>query len=165
MFVRPDRFYFARVLEDNWHAIYEEFLGIRRDLIDWVEKDLYDEGWQVYGLFDFPHGQPLHEGIRRCPFTASLIQQHIPSHGAAGFSVMHAGTRIKPHEGYDGSFLRCHLGLRIPKGDCGLQVADEVCGWDVGKVIFFDDRLRHSAWNLTEEDRVILLVDFIPDNK
>ena len=165
MFKNSRHFSFTGVMEENWRSIYEEFLGIKTELIDWFERDLYGEGWQVFGLFDFPHGQPLEKGIRGCPLTAELISHHIPRHGAAGFSVMRAGTRIKPHTGYDGSFLRCHLGLRVPVGDCGLQVGDDVSGWQEGKVIVFDDRAQHSAWNLTDEDRVILLVDFIPEKE
>jgi beta-hydroxylase len=163
MFVDTGHFGFTRVLEENWRVIYDEFLGIKTDLIDWFEKDLYGAGWQVYGLFDFPRGQPLAEGIQRCPLTASLIQRHMPSHGAAGFSVMQPGTRIKPHTGYDGAFLRCHLGLRIPSGDCALQVKEEVRRWEDGKVMIFDDRAQHAAWNLTGQVRVILLIDFVPD--
>lgn len=36
--------------------------------------------------------------------------------------------------------------------------------WEDGKVLIFDDRVWHEAWNLTAEERVIFLVDFIPEN-
>ncbi|MBI2322819.1 MAG: aspartyl/asparaginyl beta-hydroxylase domain-containing protein, partial [Chloroflexi bacterium] len=138
----------------------QEYLGITAELVDWHERKLYDQGWKVFGLFDFPGGAPLPENTRKCPVTASLVERHIPRHGAAGFSVLRPRTRIRPHQGYQGDFLRCHLGLRIPAGDCGLRVGDETRSWETGKAVIFDDRLDHEAWNLTDEERVVLLIDF-----
>jgi beta-hydroxylase len=155
-------FAFTAELERHWQRIRDEYLSVQRELVDWVERDLYGEGWQVYGLYDFPHGQPMPENIARCPFTAQLIAQHIPTHGAAGFSRLHPGTRIEPHRGYQGEFLRCHLGLQVPDGDCALEVDGEQRHWREGAAMVFDDRLLHSAWNLTSETRVVLLVDFKP---
>ena len=164
MFFDPHRFAFAAPLEKDSQAVYDEYLGIQDQLIDWFEPELYGEGWKVFGLFDFPHGNPLAGNIRQCPRTAALIERHIPRHGAAGFSVLRPGTRIKPHVGYAGSFLRCHLGLRVPPGDCGLRLAGATRRWQEGKVLIFDDRFEHSAWNMTGEERVVLLVDFLTDS-
>src|SRR4026207_1970283 len=88
------RFPFTLALEQHWREIHREFLGIRTDLVDWVERDLYGEGWKGFGLFDFPHGQPLAARVAKCPFTAQLIQTQIPNHGAVGFSVLQPRTRI-----------------------------------------------------------------------
>jgi beta-hydroxylase len=161
-FYDPDLFPFAAELEHHRQRIYEEYLGVQTELVDWVERDLYGAGWQVYGLYDFPHGGVIAANAARCPFTAELIARHVPRHGAAGFSRLHPGTRIQPHQGYQGAFLRCHLGLDIPAGDCTLQVAGETRRWANGRALVFDDRLEHAAWNLTERARVVLLVDFIP---
>jgi beta-hydroxylase len=153
---------FVSSLEQNWEGIYREYLGVRMSLIDWSERELYGKGWKVFGLFDFPHGIAIAENVAKCRLTAELIEGHVPHHGAAGFSVLKPGTRIQPHVGYQGSFLRCHLGLSIPDGDCGLTVAGETRRWQPGKAMVFDDRNEHSAWNLTSEERVVLLVDFVP---
>lgn len=158
----PSAFGLTKPLEEHWRKIYDEYLGVRSDLIDWYERELYGEGWKVYKLFDFPHGGAVEENIRKCPFTASLIQAHVSRRGAAGFSVLRPMTRINPHTGYQGEFLRCHLGLRVPDGDCALKVGDETRRWQDGKVLVFDDRGIHESWNLTHEERVILLIDFIP---
>ena len=72
-------------------------------------------------------------------------------------------TRILPHQGYRGEFLRCHLGLEVPPGDCALKVEEETRRWEVGKVLVFDDRVTHEAWNLTDGERVVLLFDFVPE--
>jgi ornithine lipid ester-linked acyl 2-hydroxylase len=155
-------FPFTQALEHNWRDIHREYLGIRNSLVDWVERELYGKGWQVYGLFDFPHGAPMAEGVARCPLTAALVQAHIPRHGAVGFSVLQPNTRIQRHQGYQGQFLRCHLGLDVPDGDCRLQLEDESRAWENGKSLVFDDRHWHEAWNMTERERVVLLIDFIP---
>jgi ornithine lipid ester-linked acyl 2-hydroxylase len=161
-FYALDPFPFAAELERHWQRVYQEYLGVQTELVNWLERDLYGEGWEVYGLYDFPHGEVIATNTARCPFTGELIAHHVPRHGAAGFSRLRPGTRIQPHQGYQGPFLRCHLGLDIPDGDCMLQVDGETRSWANGAALIFDDRLRHAAWNLTDRARVVLLVDFIP---
>ncbi len=163
MFYDPLQFPFTRALRENWEKIYAEYLGVRSELVDWVETDLYDEGWQVFGLFDFPDGAELTANTKKCPVAAHLVRHYFARHGAAGFSVLAPMTRIKPHTGYQGEYLRCHLGLHIPDGDCGLRVAGEVRRWQSGDVLVFDDRVEHAAWNLTDSERVVMLIDFVPD--
>jgi beta-hydroxylase len=155
-------FAFCAVFERHWHEIHREFTGVRAELTDWFERELYGEGWKVYGLYDFPHGAPIQANVERCPLTAALVHTHVPRHGAAGFSLLAPGTRIRPHEGFQGEFLRLHLGLDIPPGDCGLRVGGETRAWANGRAMVFDDRVLHEAWNLTGRERVVLLVDFIP---
>lgn len=161
-FFDPRAFPFSRQLERHWREIQREFSGVRAEMIDWFERELYGAGWKVYGLFDFPDGRPIPANIARCPITAALVAEHIPTHGAAGFSLLEPRTRIQPHVGYQGQFLRCHLGLDIPAGDCAIRVDGEVRHWEQGGVLVFDDRAMHDAWNLTERARAVLLVDFIP---
>ena len=161
-FYAIDTFPFAAELERHWRRIRQEYLGVQGGFVDWVERDLYGEGWQVYGLYNFPDGRVIDDNAARCPFTAALIARHIPRHGAAGFSRLRPGTRIETHRGYEGPFLRCHLGLDIPAGDCALQVDGETRRWANGAALIFDDHLLHAAWNLTGRSRVLLLVDFIP---
>jgi len=161
-FYPTPQFPFAAVLEAHAERIRAEFDGVRDRMVDWAERDLYGEGWKVFGLFGFPNGEALEGGVRACPETAALIARHVPTHGAAGFSLLKPGTRIRPHEGYQGSYLRCHLGLEIPAGDCALRIEDETRRWEAGQALIFDDRLVHESWNLTAEDRVVLLIDFVP---
>lgn len=159
----PQQFAFTEVLERNWKIIRDEYEGVRDKLADYVERKLYDQGWQVLALYAFPHGEPIPENIACCPRTAEWVRELFPRHGAAGYSRMNPGTEIRPHEGYRGSFLRLHLGLRIPEGDCGISVEGETRKWQEGRVLILDDRLPHEAWNRTDQERVILLLDFVPD--
>ncbi|HEY0588816.1 MAG TPA: aspartyl/asparaginyl beta-hydroxylase domain-containing protein [Pseudoduganella sp.] len=156
------RFPFIAELERQWQDIHAEFLAVQDALIDYVESHLYDQGWQVFGLWNLPHREPLTEGVQRCRRTAALIERLVPSHGAVAFSVLTPGTRIKPHQGKPGPYLRCHLGLEVPPGDCAIRVAGETRGWQEGRALVLDDRLEHEAWNLAQQRRVVLLFDFIP---
>ena len=156
------KYSFIKQFEDNWQEIYNEYLQINKLLTDWNEQHLYGKGWEVFGLFDFPNGNEIIENAQLCPITASLIKDNIKNNGAAGFSKLSAGTVIKPHCGYQGDYLRMHLGLDIPIGDCGLRAGDQIYRWSQGKTFVFDDRLMHDAWNKTNYDRVVLIVDFVP---
>jgi beta-hydroxylase len=161
-FYRPEEFAFTAVLEQHWERIYAEFLEIEHQLSDYAERKLYQQGWQVFGLWNLPHREPL-QGMRsQCPFTYALIEALIPSHGAVAFSVLQPGTEIKPHTGAPGDFLRCHLALEVPEGDCALSVAGHTRNWAAGRTMVFDDRLEHAAWNRSAARRVVLLLDFIP---
>lgn len=155
-------FPFVAALETHWREIRREFEGIRESLIPWHERKLCEEGWQVFALFNFPQGEPIADHVARCPVTAALMREHLPTHGAAGYSVLAPRTRIEPHQGFQGEFLRCHVGLIVPEGDCALRIETESRPWREGQAMIFDDRFRHEAWNMTDAERVVLLVDFVP---
>ena len=162
----PARFPFTRTLTESWEAMREEYLAVSDSMWGWVEEDLYDQDWDVFTIFDFPHGEGRADGISACPVTARTVSEalahHGIQHGVVGFSRLGPGTHIYPHSGYQGDFLRCHLGLQVPSGDCRLTVARETRHWESGKVLVFDDRLEHEAWNNTDSSRGVLLIDFIP---
>jgi beta-hydroxylase len=162
MFYSAADFPFTRVLQAHVDRIRAEVEAIRPFMVDWQETHLHDRCWQVYGLFGFPGGEVLAESAARCPYTTDLIARHVPAHGAAGFSLLKPHSRIHPHRGYAGSFLRCHLPLSVPQGDCALRVENEVRTWTPGECLVFDDRVEHEAWNLTPEPRIVLLLDFVP---
>jgi beta-hydroxylase len=162
VFYDPSRFAFVPALEDAAEHFLREYHAVEHRLAGWVERELYGEGWDVYGVFGFPNGEPIPAHVRECPFTAAWFGRHVPRHGAAGFSVLRPRTHIRPHEGYRGSFLRCHLPLLVPEGDCRLRVLDDVRAWQAGRALIFDDRVEHEAWNRTDGTRVVLLFDFIP---
>src|SRR3546814_11176528 len=48
--------------------------------------------------------------------------------------------------------------LVIPP-DCALRVGDETRLWEPGKLLMFDDTIRHEAWNYSDRLRVVLLFD------
>lgn len=154
---------FCDELEKHWKTIRNEYESVKEEVLPWYQDWLNEQKkWFVYPIFSWPEGDSYPQ-TDKVPFTASLIKEHIPNHGAAAFSIMRAGAHIPPHEGLQANFLRCHLGIDVPEGDTALRVGDEVYHWEDGKAFVFDDRLTHEAWNKTQEDRIILLVDYVED--
>ena len=161
MFLDAALFPFTVLLETRSGDVRQEFKQLsRQQLIPWPETDLYNAGWEVFGLWAM--GQRLEANSRACPVTAETVES-IPGLTTAGFSIMAPGTHIRPHFGYTNAVLRCHLGLIVPE-KCGIQVGEERRRWEEGKCLIFDDTALHSAWNDSDQPRVILLVDFVrPD--
>jgi aspartyl/asparaginyl beta-hydroxylase (cupin superfamily) len=81
----------------------------------------------------------------------------------AGFSCLAPGVHIVPHTGYRGysdHIYRVHLGLVVPTdGDVALQVGAQVQTWQEGKVLAFNDLCLHEAWNRSQRNRIVLLLD------
>lgn len=165
MFFDPLDFPFTSALESRLDDIRREALAVREHMMDWVQADLHDRSWQVYGLYNYPRGELLPETAARCPITRDLIAKYVPTHGAAGFSLLKPQSKILPHRGVLRNILRCHLPLVVPKGDCAFRIESEVRPWEEGKTLVFDDRFEHEAWNLTDEPRIVLLFDFVPVKK
>jgi aspartyl/asparaginyl beta-hydroxylase (cupin superfamily) len=55
--------------------------------------------------------------------------------------------------------LTCHLGLVVTPGS-SLRVGPEVVTWQEGKCLVFDDSFEHEAWNRSDSERVVLLIQF-----
>ncbi len=157
MFYDPGIVSATKVLQDSYIAIREELdTLLSTQFVKWPEHSLYTGDWTVFGFYGF--GRRLHENCQLCPRTAAIVDS-IPDKNMAGFSKLAAGTRIGSHCGRPKSQLRCHLALKIPAGDVGLRVGPEVRRWTEGECLLFDDTKEHEAWNLAEEDRIVLLVD------
>lgn len=98
---------------------------------------------------------------QRFPETTKLLQK-IPSLNFSAFSRLHPKSKLAPHKHKNPYSLIFHLGLVIPAGGtCGLRVNDIDHIWrKPGDAIIFNDNLEHSAWNDSDEERIILYVDF-----
>ncbi|WP_019503696.1 aspartyl/asparaginyl beta-hydroxylase domain-containing protein [Pleurocapsa sp. PCC 7319] len=158
MFFESSNFPFLSVLETNWLLIKQEFEQLKSEkLIDWPEKNIYNQGWKIFGLYSF--GKKLQENCQLCPQTTRLTET-IPGITTVGFSRLASGTKITPHVGCSDRVLRCHLGLIVPDR-CALRVGSQTKSWQEGKCFIFDDTLEHEAWNLGKSDRIVLLIDFL----
>ncbi len=150
-------FEFTIFLQSNWLVIQEELTRLQGiDFIPWYEKHLYNQGWNVFGLYVF--GKKLEDNCRLCPETTKLVES-IPGMTTAGFSYLAPGSHIRPHVGYTTAVLRCHLGLIVPDG-CGIRVGKQTKSWESGKCLIFDDTIEHEAWNYSKLPRILLLIDF-----
>jgi ornithine lipid ester-linked acyl 2-hydroxylase len=158
-FYESVEFPFAALLETNWRTIFDELERIKGEyFIPWSEKYLYKDGWSIFGLYGY--GLKIEQNCKLCPETTKLVEQ-IPNLLTAGFSALAPGTHIAPHTGYPDGVLRCHLGLIIPD-NCAIRIGDETRTWQEGKCLIFNDTIEHEAWNRSDRDRIILLLDFKP---
>ncbi len=158
MFLDSNDFPIAKLLENNWEVIRDEYLALPTNAFDpWIQRSMHGEGWSVYGLV--AAGRLIPGGCGHCPRTAEILSQ-IDGVGLAGFSRMAPGTHIAPHSGWAENEFRLHLGLVVPDR-CRLRVANETRPWQEGKCLIFDDTVEHEAWNDSSSIRGNLMVDFL----
>ena len=116
--------------------------------------------WGVAFLYE--RGRRNDETCAACPVTTRGIETHRSVRTMAGliyFSRLRGHTHIDPHRGPTNLRVRCHLALEVPEGDCAIRVGDETRRWEEGRCLVFDDYFDHEAWNHTDEDRLVLIVD------
>jgi aspartyl/asparaginyl beta-hydroxylase (cupin superfamily) len=117
-----------------------------------------DDKWKTF----FFHGinYRCERNLARCPETARWLAT-VPGLETAFFSILAPGLKIKKHRGVSKGLIRCHLPLIVP-GDretCGMRINKQVVGWEPGKLLIFDDTVKHRVWNKTPDYRVVLLFD------
>jgi aspartyl/asparaginyl beta-hydroxylase (cupin superfamily) len=137
---------------------YREHLpGLREIQPDQMKID--DDGrWKAFVLWGYGHRSV--RGCERCPETAAVLGR-IPHLESAWFSILAPGKHIPRHSGVTKGVIRCHLGLKVPRGGgrCEMRVADETVRWEEGRCVLFDDSYKHEVWNDTDEERVVLILD------
>lgn len=179
MFYPADTFNWCKYLETQTQIIIDEYNVViaahPEFLIPWPEVNLYTPkaSWLTVGLYTPVNGFKIFPNYFHFPKTISILNQ-IPKVKTAGFSILTPGCEIKPHVGYSSSLTRVHLGLDIPKleliklnkqedkytiPNCGLQIHNQIRTWEKGKLLVFNDLFLHSAWNLSQQDRIVLLLD------
>ena len=112
--------------------------------------------------FSCGFGMQSERNIALCPETWAAVQ-HIPGLKTAMFSIFEPGKHCAHRGPYNG-VLRLHLGLIVPgtaRQASPSASTDQVCHWQEGKVLIFDDAYEHEAWNHTDKMRVVLFVDFV----
>lgn len=117
------------------------------------------DNWKTYVFYAF--GNRVDENCATCPVTATLLDE-LPALQNAWFSILAPRYHIPPHRGPTRAVIRCHLGLKVPAdGDnCWLRVDDQICHWQEGQCLVFDDTYEHEVKNDTDEVRVVLFLDF-----
>ena len=151
------------ILEKNFPIILKELKQLMQNSengywLDTFPSYLYPESinkWKVFTFQFFGIKHPLNCSL--CPKTYEILKQ-IPELISADFSFLPAKTKIKPHKGFTKMVLRAHLGLIIPE-NCGLRVGEQTKNWLPGKMLIFDDSFEHEAWNNSNEDRFVLMLD------
>jgi hypothetical protein len=169
----------CKFLEAHFETIQNEYFGIDKEkFILWggegvktpsfskidgelphlegLEGQKNTSSWKLFPIYHI--GKNIDPGKTECPKISNILST-IPKLRNAGFSRLSSNYKIAPHVGYDDSFFRYHLGIIVPDGNVGLTVGGLTYRWEIGKAFWFDDTNRHSAWNFTNEERIVLIVD------
>jgi len=157
-------FPWAKLLEDNWEVIREELYSLfEHQSHEWFlahphyVKSKSDKAWKTFEFVFF--GINNLENCKKCPKTFELLKQ-IPELVTAQFSILEPNTVIEAHKGYTRMVLRNHLALKVPSKElCKIKIEDEEHSWEEGKLVTFDDSKIHEAWNLSDETRMVLMLD------
>ena len=151
-------------LEAATDAIRQEMLALDpdEDFGVWPRPDMVKEAWEIHPLI-VPGTKP-NPGWATCPNTMKALQK-VNGVKMAVFSKLRAGAEILPHTGYTKAVLKAHLPLVIPAqssvDDCAIQVIETKRTWSEGKVLLFDDKMPHQAYNRTNTDRVLLIFEVL----
>ena len=154
----------AALLEQNWQLIRDEML--QRDSLH-LRSPTYNpnqapgaDKWKMVIFYNYLWKRK--DNCKKYPKTHELLKQ-IDGLTFAAFNLLEPHAEIKPHYGDTNATIRCHLGIDIPAPlpDCGLEVNGEKRGWENGKVILFSDAHYHTAWNYSDRERYVFVVDII----
>jgi aspartyl/asparaginyl beta-hydroxylase (cupin superfamily) len=148
-------------LESEFQTIRSEILSLDQEVFHPEAEKVHRTGsWDVFMLFE--RGKKNHENCSRCPAITEIIEANRTVRDMMGLSYvsrMSPGTKIAAHRGPTNLRLRCHLGIAIPEGDCGLRVDTQIGRWEAGKCLVFDDFLEHESWNFSQSSRTVLIID------
>jgi beta-hydroxylase len=163
-FVDPQELPGLVELGRHWRTIREELhpLLAQRDRIPAV-RDISPEHRRIATATRWNrcllvgYGFRAEENCARCPQTMALLK-NVPGLVVAFFSIMEPGTQVPPHRGVTKAWYNCHLGLVVPEGQVGIEIAGRRVGWREGEWIVFDETNRHRVWNETAQSRVVLFL-------
>lgn len=163
-FYNPKDFEWVDGVERNFESIQKEVLRFTENgsLSPYFNKALTNKNnsWKTDGI--------LHWGF----FTKRNLSQlqnswqavkSIPGLVSFSISQLEPGTIIKPHRGDTNAIIRVHLPIKVPEGmpNCSFTVNGETRAWQEGKTLLFNDAQLHHAQNLSQEKRIVLILDVI----
>ena len=164
----PALFPFLRPLEQSWVKVrgeVEPLLALRHELprVFDLQTDNYrisaDGNWRTFILKGW--GYRCERSMRLCPETTRLCEA-VPGLESAYFSILAPGATIPPHRGLSRGLIRVHLALVVPRRaeECRIWIDGTPHTWREGELLVFDDTFKHQVRNDTDEERVVLLLDF-----
>ena len=96
------------------------------------------------------------------PKTIGIVRKY-PEIISLSFNQLEPNGKILPHCGDTNAIYRCHLGLEVPASlpITGFRVREETRSWSNGKWLIFMDAYNHEAFNLSDQKRIIMVVDVL----
>jgi aspartyl/asparaginyl beta-hydroxylase (cupin superfamily) len=166
MFIDSDRLIYKDILLSYSDIFLEEYSLITN--VFQYPEDIHNGKWVTSPILNKGKWYDNHVCQRSLQILKNMNALFI-----ASYSILKSGAIVKPHVGFnlDDPVFRVHLPLIVPKPtregvivpdkDCWLRVGGETKTWKTGELLVFDDTVEHEVQNNTEEDRVILLMDFM----
>ncbi|MEH2082697.1 MAG: aspartyl/asparaginyl beta-hydroxylase domain-containing protein [Nostoc sp.] len=120
-----------------------------------------DESWK-YNLI-WRQGKFTEAALSLFPKTVNIVTKLTPFiyplAGEVALFIMEPGVVIPPHADSEINLsINCHFGIKTPDG-CSIKVGGETRSWTKGETLFFDNSFTHEAWNKSQENRVVLMLD------
>lgn len=175
-FVGPEPAFFSienkswkAILENNYQLILNELQDIiteqNKNIVPYYNSTLASNpnAWTIFPIRFW--GKDNQENVKKAPRTTEIINQ-IKGVTSYGFSILKAGSQIKPHYGDSNVMYRCHLTLKSSGtiDEIGMRVADKKTTWVNGQLFAFCDAHNHEVWNNTNEDRWVLIIDILRED-
>lgn len=129
------------------------------DEISVLQKELnLDKKWKAYFLFA---GREYNVVAKtHFPITTQLIQKWKKDLNLVFFSNLEPGKHLQAHHGNNHGVIRTQIGIDIKDSEkTGLRVEDKVVQLKNKEIFTFDDTFEHEAWNNSEYNRVVLIID------
>ncbi len=154
----------TNILESNASEIISEVLNCISDTRKFPDSDSLTNPTGLWSFRSFyeKSGSPNKELQSACPTTTTTIKALNPNltFGFAFISVLDPHTTIAAHRGSTSLRQRYHLGVKIPStGISRIRIGSTWKSWAEGKAFGFNDALEHEVEHLSNEKRVILIVD------
>lgn len=112
-------------------------------------------------LIDFEFSRSDNDRIaKKYPTAHNLVKSYGEYCPIANYSILAPQTKLNRHNGpenRDGKYIRIHIPLIIPEGDVFLEASGEEVTWD--NIWGFNNQHTHSAYNFTDEWRVVFMID------
>ena len=163
---------YNQILNDCRNALKYPLLNVKRDILpsnmskfygNWVKGWTNNSNWINYGLIYNKEIIPI--SLKRHPATFEFLKSFNKKIFMAGYSILKAKSGIPAHrdehipEEYITSNNVCHIGLFVPD-KCFLKVNNEMYKHGNRKFLTFNDSYEHSAFNGSNQDRIILYIKF-----
>lgn len=155
----------SALLAENYQAISAEFTAADDHFSGYASRGLFknlkENDWSSISLWS---RGAFSEKAQYFPHLKRIITEFennlFPWRGEVTFMRLKAGAHLPEHYDWTNMQITCHFGINIP-GQCGLTVAGETRHWQEGEALFFDHSFLHSAFNHSNQDRDILLINLL----
>ena len=101
---------------------------------------------------------------KRFPTACEIVKKYYNVSACVGYSILERNAIIKRHTGVenrDNEYIRIHVPLIVPEGDIFFEVEGIEIDWS--DIWGFNNQLIHSAHNLSDYRRLVLLIDIRRD--